>query len=1844
MKLYSTVMLLVLAIATNCFTTMANAASQTVVSLSTSDEFFDESAGTSTLTATLNNVTTVDVTVALSYSGTATSGVDYITPPASIVISAGQLQASTTLTGIDDSNYEVGESIVVDITSVSGGSASENGNQQQTLYIADDESTQITLSVSKNNVLEAPESISITATLNRPFRSSNGTIFLGYSGTATGFSDYRAPVSRIDFGYGQTQGSTAFSSIQDTLVEGDESIIIAVTSALNITHNGFLKQTVIISDDDNANVTLTASPTSLAEAAASGTITATLDKPSFEDVTVNLGYSGTATNGTDYASGPTSISILAGQTTGAATVTTTQDTLFESDESIIVDVTSVSGGRGVESTPQQQTLSITDDDTTTVSLSLSAASMNETSGNSTLTATLSQASFENIVVDLGYTGTATNGTDYAATPSSITIPAGQTSAAIVLNATSDTSLEGDETIIVDITNVTGSRASASSSAQQTLTITDDDITNVSLTTSNATVNEAAGTSTITATLDTATYADVTINLGVSGTAVNNTDYALASSITITAGQTAGSTILTASQDTLVEGDETATIDITSVSGGSAVENGTQQQTVTISDDDNASVSLTASTASLTEAGATATITATLDKSSFENMTVNLGYTGTATNGTDYVGSPTNITILAGQTTGTTTLTATQDTLFEPSESIIVDVTSVSGGRGVELTQQQQTLSIIDDDTTTASLSLGTTSMSENGGNSTLAATLTQASFENIVVNLSYSGTAIDGTDYTVNNTMAPASITIPAGQTRATFVLNGANDSVLEGNETIIVDITGVTGERAKPSASAQQTLTIIDDEFTSVTLTASTDLIDENQGNATLTAMLSQATFEDVIVNLTYSGTAANGVDYVSGTDTLTIAKGTTAASTTIGSLKDLIVENDETIIVDISKLSGGNAVESVQQQQTITIVDDSAILVSLSTGSTSINEASEHTTVAVSLNQLSIEDVIVTLGFNGTAHNNLDYSVGSNSLTIAAGQISATTTLTATPDNDVESAEVVIVSILNVAGGNSREKDGHQQQSVTIIDDDIVSVILSVDTNVIDEASGLSFITATVDRPVAANVTVNLGYRGTAAKDSDYQTTDKTIVIEPGTTTQSTLLMAQQDTTKEGAETVLIDITSATGVKVDSSGSTTQTITINDDDEIGPSDYGVTIDVSHISSQNHLAFTINNAQVGDTYQYTVKDIDTENADINGTGVVSLSEQKVDNIDVASLVDGPITVTVTLTDTQDNVGSPTSASVIKHTKAPVLEFLSPRNNDKAVTLNDTLTLMFDKAVNAGTVDNLISVISQANNAVVASVATNSDAIVITGNHVKVTLPQALPNSSAYYVTIGKTALIDQFGNPYGGFDDTTTWHFSTANPSLVTNEDIVTTNEDNRVAIAVLSNDVSLDSSLNPASVIVDTAPWQGTTSVNTANGAITYQPDANFNGPDRFTYQVMDLLGNTSAPVTVKVQVKQVNDAPHSQNDTAVAPVNGNVTINVIANDTDVDGNDEIDLTSLSATVQPTQGQIILSEGKFTYLPNAGFQGSDHFAYTVSDKYGALSNVATVDINIASSNSAPVTTDDVISTNEDETVTISVLGNDQNTNAQLIIDSVALVTQPKNGTALPQTDGTIIYMPKLNTFGQDQFSYIVKDNNDAVSRATLVTVDVISVNDAPVGENDIAVITEIKPYGINVKGNDHDIDNKIASVTIVTQPTHGTATIDANSELIIFTPANNFAGTDSFTYQLTDSDGELSNVATVELTNVLVNTSPLANNDSVQIWQDTNVSINVLANDSDIDGSLNQTSVKILTEPTQGSVVVQSNGDITYTPAPGFSGQDELIYQVSDDQGAANSAKVSIVVNGVN
>ncbi len=281
-------------------------------------------------------------------------------------------------------------------------------------------------------------------------------------------------------------------SAQFTVADGGTDVDAASDVAVNITLEDALSNqsnyTTAISQSSDAiyanlpTVTLTVDSNTVAENGGSVQLSANLNSSLNnewpETITVGLSYSGTATITTDYST-QASIDITANSSTQAITVTSIADDLYDalSNETIIVDIDTVSVG--TEQGTQQQTITITDEQSApSVSLSSAAASINENGGSTSLTATISNKTFENVIVSLGLSGTATNGTDYSAPSASITIPAGSISANAAQGITAiDDSIEDvNEQVIVDISAVSGGGASESGVQQVTIVINDDDDT------------------------------------------------------------------------------------------------------------------------------------------------------------------------------------------------------------------------------------------------------------------------------------------------------------------------------------------------------------------------------------------------------------------------------------------------------------------------------------------------------------------------------------------------------------------------------------------------------------------------------------------------------------------------------------------------------------------------------------------------------------------------------------------------------------------------------------------------------------------------------------------------------------------------------------------------------------------------------------------------------------------------------------------------------------------------------------------------------------------------------------------------------------------------------------------------------------------------------------------------------------------------------------------------------------------------------------------------------------------------------------------------------------------------
>ncbi|EGR0439730.1 tandem-95 repeat protein, partial [Vibrio parahaemolyticus] len=182
---------------------------------------------------------------------------------------------------------------------------------------------------------------------------------------------------------------------------------------------------------------------------------------------------------------------------------------------------------------------------------------------------------------------------------------------------------------------------------------------------------------------------------------------------------------------------------------------------------------------------------------------------------------------------------------------------------------------------------------------------------------------------------------------------------------------------------------------------------------------------------------------------------------------------------------------------------------------------------------------------------------------------------------------------------------------------------------------------------------------------------------------------------------------------------------------------------------------------------------------------------------------------------------------------------------------------------------------------------------------------------------------------------------------------DKATVVEDTPTIIKVLGND-TFEGDGKVVSLDTNNGPANGTVSVN-PDGSVTYTPNDNYVGKDTFTYVVTS--GGVSESTAVEVNVTPVNDAPVAKDDIATTQEDTAVTIDVLPNDTDIDGDT---LRIDSASVPSDQGTVEIVDGKLVFTPAENFNGNAEITYTVTD--GSLTDQATVKVTVNAVNDTPV------------------------------------------------------------------------------------------------------------------------------------------------------------------------------------------------------------------------------------------------------------------------------------------
>ncbi len=518
---------------------------------------------------------------------------------------------------------------------------------------------------------------------------------------------------------------------------------------------------------------------------------------------------------------------------------------------------------------------------------------------------------------------------------------------------------------------------------------------------------------------------------------------------------------------------------------------------------------------------------------------------------------------------------------------------------------------------------------------------------------------------------------------------------------------------------------------------------------------------------------------------------------------------------------------------------------------------------------------------------------------------------------------------------------------------------------------------------------------------------------------------------------------------------------------------------------------------------------------------------------------------------------------------------------------------------------------------------------------------------SRFYGNDTLTYTIFDTGYPFPALSDTAYVYIKVARRHPLAINDTVSTSEDVAIDINLLQNDQDID--IDPTSVTIGTPPAHGTITLNQTTGIVTYSPDNDYFGltedgnGDGFTYTVKDKTGLSSDIANVIIDILTVPDPPVTSDVIRSTAEDVPVSINIdeITNDPDND----INYNSIEFIITPKNGLVTSNSAskEIIYTPNSGFSGNDSLSFRISDLEGNISN--TSDIIITVSNEAPNANNDTYTISEDQNTELNVLVNDTDPQNNIVPDSLTVLNAPSHGTAVVnKSSGTIIYTPDKDFFGEDNLTYRITDATNYSDQAQ-VYITINAVNDPPVTVNDYFDTQEDQNLIFDVINNDFDIDNQIdsSSVSIFKAPLHGQVNIDETTYFLNYIPETNYNGKDSLIYEISDASGATSQ-GTVFITILPVPDSPVPEDDMVSANEETEVIIDVLSNDVDIEDDIDSCSIRILTTPEHGMAIVMSNpdcGKISYLPTDNYLGTDQFIYQISDKAGLTGQAVVYITIN---
>ena len=986
--------------------------------------------------------------------------------------------------------------------------------------------------------------------------------------------------------------------------------------------------------------------------------------------------------------------------------------------------------------------------------------------------------------------------------------------------------------------------------------------------------------------------------------------------------------------------------------------------------------------------------------------------------------------------------------------------------------------------------------------------------------------------------------------------------------------------------------------------------------------------------------------------------------------------------VTITVTDDGTGNLIDS--ETFTITVADVNIAPVSVN-DTNALDGAEDTTTATLNATLLANDsdpdgDSISITNINGTA-----LTGGVQSITVTNGtvNIDSSDNITFTADADYNGAVSFDYTISDGALTNTATVSGtisaiNDAATISGTDTGTVQEDISVVTNNISTTGTLTITDVDTGEAVFTPETITGTYGDLtidAAGDWTYtaDNTQATIqALDSGEFLTDTIQVSSADGTTHNVvmtingsdDLAVIGGTTTGSVTEDGTLTSTGALTITDTDTSDPTNF---VDVAVSASDNGYGtfemtgnswtYNLNNAHADvqaldvtetltDTYTFTAPDGVTQQVTVTINGAedtpvfdsaaitaatedsaytYSISTSDVD-IEAVSITATTLPAWLSLTDNGDGTASltgiPTNAEVGDHSVVlnvndgevssnQSFTITVANTNDAPVANNDSASTFEDIAINN------INILANDSDVdgdpiIVTSASAGNGIITINGDGTLNYIPDTNFN--------GTDIISYEIDDGNGGVDTgTLTLLVTSVNDIPVANADISTTNEDITLNnINVISNDTDVDGDILR---VTGATADNGTITIN-PDSSLNYSPDANFNGTDTIYYDITDDNGGSVTGI-LSVFVTAINDAP------SVTGINlGNIdedssiiitqeTLLLGSSDTEGDSLSAINLTLSNGSGTLTDNQ----DGSWSFQPTADWNGPVSFNFDVSDGTDTIINTASLTVNPV--NDSPVAINDSASTNEDTALNnINVLINDSDIDG----DSLTVVTATaSNGTVSINADSSLNYVPNADFIGSDTISYTLDDGNGATSTGEVS----IIVNPASDSVDDALITSEDTAATINVLSN--DTFGTGAALTAVTQGNNGSVSFIVDGT-VTYTPNPDFNGTDSFTYTITTTAGDIE-TATV---NVTISAVTDIVSDSISMDANSLSNLNVLQNDSFSSNA----SVDSITQPDNGQAIIESNGTVTYIPNSDFSGNDSFTYTVKTSAVKTETTTVHVTV----